>query len=226
MAQRGLKIPRTWAGQDGLLRPTHHCFQPESPALSSDRPYGMGQSSRGPKISSSQGHVGEGRQEAWCEAGGGGSCCTAPVTAPESLPRKGVWDGLLGPAERPHEPTAKRGLGRRGSVCAQDIRSRLTTRIPEHPWLHPLLMDAKASVNTTKETQCLLARTLHNNTLDPSTGLFQEPPPLKEFILYCVSLGSVMGLGARWSYVCLARLRLLAPRAEESRPAGSMEHFK
>lgn len=155
-----------------------------------------------------------------------GLAAQPPVTAPESLPRKGVWDGLLGPAGRPHEPTAKRGLDRRGSICAQDIRSGLTTRIPEHPWLHPLLMDAKASVNTTKETRCLLARTLHNNTLDPSMGLFHEPQPLKEFILYCVSLGSVTGLGAPLSYVCLAHLRLLAPRAEESRPACSMEHFE
>ena len=44
-------------------------------------------------------------------------------------------------------------------------------------------MAAQASVNTTKETQCLLARTLHNKVLNSSTMLFQELQPQKVFIL-------------------------------------------
>lgn len=51
-------------------------------------------------------------------------------------------------------------------------------------------MTAKACVNITKETQCLLARTLHNKVLNSSTMLFQELQPQKVFILYCESLGS------------------------------------
>lgn len=77
----------------------------------------------------------------------------------------------------PHELTAERGLGQRGSICAQEITPQLAALSPELAWPNPLLLDTKASRNTTKETQCLLARTLHSNAVDPSTTLFHEPQP-------------------------------------------------
>lgn len=65
----------------------------------------------------------------------------------------------------------------RGCLCAQQITSLLAAFRPELPWLNPLSLDAKASINTKKETQCLLAKTLHNNALDLSLILFHELQP-------------------------------------------------
>lgn len=101
-------------------------------------------------------------------------CCTFPSHSPRKPLKKGHLGWSAGCGWLATLARCQGGLDRRGSICAQDISSQITTLIPKHPWPHPLLMDAKARVNTTKETQCLLARTLHDNTLDPSTGCFMS----------------------------------------------------
>lgn len=115
------------------------------------------------------------RLGAW--VGGGGSCCTIPCPIPRMPPKKGhpgwlskTWPGW------PHELTAEVTGSMGQQLCPVNY-------FPA-PSLQAGAPLAKSSVDGcqgqrkhTKETQCLLAKTLHNNALDPSIILFSEPPP-------------------------------------------------